>query len=211
MHIPDGYLDARLCVLLYAASAIFILYAVKRASEKLADEHIPLFTSLAVLIFAAQMIDLPVPGGTTAHFVGGALAGILLGPLGGVLVMLVVLAIQALVFADGGLLSLGANVLNMGVAAPFVGYATYSLFKRLGGRWTALGAFLAGWLGSVTAAFLAGLELGLSTVFVYPAAITVPAMVLYHLGFGFVDGLVTAAVISFASNYRPQLLALPRL
>ncbi len=204
MHIPDGYLDLRICMLFYILSGTLILIATRMV--RLREENIPLYVSLATIIFVAQMIDLPIPGGTTAHFTGGALAGIILGPWGGILVMTVVLIIQALVFGDGGILTLGANMWNMGVVAPIVGYMLYSLMKKHGYIANVLGAFIAGWLSAIVASFFAGLQLGFSTIFLYPITITAPAMVLYHLGFGLIDGVVCGGVIAYMLKFKPELL-----
>jgi len=209
MHIPDGYLDLRISTLFYALSLAYLLLALTRVRSKVDDEYVALFTTLAVAIFAGQLLDWPVPGGTTAHFTGGALAGILLGPFGGSIVMTIVLVIQALLFGDGGILSLGANIWNIGVVAPVTGYTLYRVLAKTHKFYGALlGAFLGGFLGSVFAAFFAGLELGLSTIFLYPITVTIPAMVLYHVGFGLIDGLVTAGVIWYALRYHPSILRL---
>jgi cobalt/nickel transport system permease protein len=204
MHIPDGYLDLRICVLFYILSGAFIVLAINRVG--LRDEIIPLYTSLAAIIFAAQMLDWPVPGGTTAHFTGGALAGIILGPWGGILVMTIVLVIQALVFGDGGILSLGANIWNMGIVAPLVGYTVYSSLRRYGYIASVMGAFIGGWLSSLTASFFAGLQLGLSTIFLYPITVTIPAMMLYHLGFGLIDGVVCGGVVAYMIKFKHSTL-----
>lgn len=212
MHIPDGYLDLRICLVFYILSIAYLSIALVRVRGRVGEDYIALLTALSLLIFAGQLFDWPVPGGTTAHFTGGALAGILLGPFGGALVMTLVLVIQALVFGDGGLLTLGANIWNMGVIAPLVGYLTYSLLKKLAGyRGALLGALLGGYLSSIVAAFFAGLELGLSTIFIYPLTITIPAMVLYHMGFGLIDGIVCLGVIWYITRYHPQLLEVARV
>ncbi len=118
MHIPDGYLDLQIAAVFYILTLAVLGYSIYRLkSQKLT----PLFGILAAAIFAAQMLNWPIPGGTSAHFVGGALAGILLGPYAGSLAMAVVLTIQCLVFADGGITALGANIWNMGVVDVFVG------------------------------------------------------------------------------------------
>ncbi len=127
MHIPDGYLDLSIAGLFYILTLSVLGYSIYRLRGK---KLTPLFGVLAAAIFAAQMLNWPIPGGTSAHFVGGALAGILLGPYAGSLAMAVVLTIQCLVFADGGVTALGANIWNMGIVDVFVGYYTYRLLER---------------------------------------------------------------------------------
>ena len=119
MHIPDGFLDAKTFVTLDVAAAGLVAVAAARVRRVLNERAVPLMAVLAAFIFAAQMLNFPVAGGTSGHFGGGALAAVLLGPWAGVLVMTLVLVIQALAFGDGGILALGANVVNMGVVAPF--------------------------------------------------------------------------------------------
>src|SRR6056297_992172 len=125
MHIPDGFLDPLVAGLFWLGSAVAIGIAIRRARDELGDERTPLLGVVAAGIFAAQMLNWPIPGGTSAHFVGGAFAGILLGPSLGVLCVATVVTIQALVFGDGGLVVLGANVFNMAVVEVYVGYAIY--------------------------------------------------------------------------------------
>lgn len=206
MHIPDGYLDLRICIIFYILSGIFILIAIRKI--RLHEESIPLYISMVAIIFAAQMLDWPIPGGTTAHFTGGALAGVILGPWGGTLVMTIVLAIQAIIFGDGGVLTLGANIWNMGVIAPFTGYTLYTLFRRYGYTASIAGAFIGGWLSSIIASLFAGLQLGLSTIFLYPITVTIPVMILYHLGFGLIDGVVCGGVVAYVLKFKHSSQAL---
>ena len=131
MHAPDGFLNAGTALATGAISAGTIGVTLRQARESLADKQIPLAGVAAAFIFAAQMFNFPVAAGTTGHLLGGALAAILLGPGLGALVVTVVVVVQALVFADGGLSALGYNVLNMAVVPAFGGYAAYRLFRRL--------------------------------------------------------------------------------
>ncbi|AKT34162.1 ABC-type Co2+ transport system, permease component [Pyrobaculum sp. WP30] len=126
MHIPDGYLDPILAGVTWAVMLAFGYYAYRR-SELL--KYMELVISLAAAIFVAQMLSWPIPGGTSLHFVGAALAAILLGPFVAFFVLLLVLLVQTLVFHDGGITTLGANVINMGVVAPLVGYAVYKVLN----------------------------------------------------------------------------------
>ncbi|MEM0332267.1 MAG: energy-coupling factor ABC transporter permease [Archaeoglobaceae archaeon] len=187
MHIPDGYLDIYLVLTMYLLSATVValsIFRTKTLSQK--------FGIVAAAIFVAQMLNWPIPGGTSAHFVGGSLAAILLGPYAGCVAMSVVLIVQCLVFNDGGITALGANIWNMAVVNVFVGYFVYKSFEKYGKE---LAAFLAGWLGITLAAIFAGLEIGLSANFIYGVSITVPIMAVWHAALGVIEGIITAAVL----------------
>ena len=134
MHIPDGFLSMATVATTYAVSAGGIGNAVRMANKKLGEKHVPLMGVLAAFIFAAQMLNFPVAGGTSGHLIGAALAAILLGPWAAVLLMSCVLIAQSLIFQDGGLLALGANIFNMGIIASFGGYYLYRLLTSLFGK-----------------------------------------------------------------------------
>ena len=121
MHIPDGFLNAATAVTTSVVSAGGIGYSVKRANKKLGEAHVPLMGIMGAFIFAAQMLNFPVAGGTSGHLIGGALAAILLGPWAGTLIMACVLIVQCLVFQDGGITALGANIFNMGLCGQLRG------------------------------------------------------------------------------------------
>jgi len=204
MHIPDGFLDLQLSTLTYTLAATAVGLAVYLLGKKGVEEtKIPLLGVLAAAIFAAQMLNWPIPGGTSAHFVGSGLAAILLGPLQAILVMSSILAVQTLVFGDGGLTALGANILNMGVVGVVVAYIVYALLAR---RSRVAAAFLAGWLGAVSAAVACGLEIGSSSIFAYNIWVTVPVMFGWHALLGIVEGFATSATVAFLLKSRPQLL-----
>jgi cobalt/nickel transport system permease protein len=210
MHIPDGFLDAKTFLALDVVGAGFVAVAAARVRRVLNERAVPLMAVLAAFIFAAQMLNFPVAGGTSGHFGGGALAAFLLGPWAGVLVMTLVLVIQALAFGDGGILALGANVFNMGVIAPFVGYALYYLIRRLwrtgAGRF--VGSFVGAWLAVVAAATACALELAVSGT--TPLAVVLPAMVGVHAIIGLGEGLITAGALAAVRVSRPDLLELAR-
>ena len=200
MHIPDGYLDLSIAGLFYILTlAVLGLSVYRLRGQKLT----PLFGILAAAIFAAQMLNWPIPGGTSAHFVGGALAGILLGPYAGSLAMAVVLTIQCLVFADGVITALGANIWNMGIVDVFVGYYTYRILERYS---KSAAAFVAGWLGITLAAIFAGIEIGLSASFKYGLSVTVPVMGVWHGILGIIEGMITAGVVSYILSARPDII-----
>jgi len=131
MHIPDGFLDPITIVLTYAVFAGYLVFAISKIRNNLSSERMSLIAVLAAGIFAAQMLNWPIPGGTSLHFVGGALAGILLGPYLGFLTMFLVLFVQCIVFHDGGITALGANTLNMAIINVLVGYYLYLIVLKL--------------------------------------------------------------------------------
>jgi cobalt/nickel transport system permease protein len=208
MHIPDGFLDAKTFVTLDVFGAGFVAVAAARARRALSERAVPLMAVLAAFIFAAQMLNFPVAGGTSGHFAGGALAAIILGPWAAVLVMTLVLVIQALLFGDGGVLALGANVFNIAVVAPFVGYGLYRLIRLLwrnkAGRFVA--SFAGAWLAVVAAASACAAELAISGTI--PLAVVLPAMAAVHAVIGVGEGLITALALGALRATRPDLLEL---
>ena len=200
MHIPDGYLDPVTCLVTYALTLVYAAIAWRRVKGELSEQRILAASVLAAGIFAAQMIAWPIPGGTSLHFLGGALAGILFGPWMGFYVMALVLVVQALVFHDGGLTTLGANVLNMAVIGVVVGYYSFRLLVNLLGEsrlGRGLAAAIAGWLSLTLAGIAAGLEIGFSPTFPYGVAISVPVMGLWHAILGVVEGAITSVVYEY--------------
>jgi cobalt/nickel transport system permease protein len=211
MHIPDGFLDTATSVGAWVVSAGGVAYAVRRVSKELQERQVPLIGVTAAFIFAAQMINFPVAGGTSGHLLGGALAAILLGPWAGMLVLTSVLTVQALLFQDGGLLALGANILNMAIIGVLVGWVVYRGLGRLlhkGRSEMAITGFAAAWTSVVVAALVAALELTISGVF--SASVAFTAMGSVHALIGLGEGLITAAVLSFLGVTRPDLLELGR-
>ncbi|WP_188883766.1 energy-coupling factor ABC transporter permease [Halarchaeum grantii] len=203
MHVPDGFLDPWVAGLFWLASGVAIGVAVRRARDELGDERTPLLGVVAAGVFAAQMLNWPIPGGTSAHFVGGAFAGVLLGPSLGVLAMTAVVTIQALVFGDGGIVALGINLFAMAVVDVLVGYA---LFRGLRGFHRTGAAFAAGWGAITCSALVVALGVGASDAFAYRLGVTVPVMVGGHALLGVVEGAITAAVYGAVANARPDLV-----
>jgi cobalt/nickel transport system permease protein len=209
MHIPDGFLSMPVAVSGIAIASATVGYAVKATNKKLGEKQIPMMGVLAAFIFAAQMLNFPVVGGTSGHFVGAALAAILLGPWAGVLIMTCVLLVQCLVFQDGGLLALGANIVNMGVVGCLLGYYAYRGVALLAGNRRALvltAAGIAGWMSTVAAAVFCALELGISGT--VPLRVALPAMAGVHALIGIGEGLITAAVLALVMATRPDLVGL---
>jgi len=201
MHIPDGFLDTKTWTTAAAASGIAIAYAVRKANKELDEKDPPLMGVLAAFIFAAQMLNFPVAGGTSGHFIGGALAAILLGPWKAMLVMFSVVAIQAFLFGDGGVTALGANVFNLAILAPTIAYLIYGLTKRFS---MPAAAFTAGLVSTVVTAFVAAIQLYISGV--APFAITASLMTGWHLLIGIGEGLITATTVGFLARVRPDLI-----
>jgi cobalt/nickel transport system permease protein len=209
MHIPDGFLNTATSVATWAASAGGVSYAVRRVRQELNERQVPLMGVTAAFIFAAQMMNFTVIGGTSGHLLGGALAAILLGPWAGVLVLTSVLTVQALLFQDGGLLALGANVFNMAIVGVLLAWAVYAGLRRLlGGKtWaTMVSGFAAAWLSVMIASLVAAAELAISGA--SPWGVVLPAMGAVHALIGIGEGLITVAVLVFLRATRPDLLTL---
>ena len=211
MHIPDGFLSTGTSVATWVASTGGVGYAARRVNRELGERQVPLMGVTAAFVFAAQMMNFAVVGGTSGHLLGGALAAILLGPWAGVLVITSVLAVQALVFQDGGLMALGANVFNMAIIGVLVGWLTYAALKRLlgdaqGGWTTMVSGFAAAWLSVFVASLVAAAEIALSGT--APWAVALPAMATVHALIGIGEGLITVGVLAFLRAARPDLLAM---
>jgi cobalt/nickel transport system permease protein len=207
MHIPDGFLSVVVSVLLWIVSAIVVGYALRRVGKDLGERQVPLMGVLAAAIFAGQMLNFTVAGGTSGHLMGAAIATILLGPWAAILVMTSVVSIQALIFQDGGLLALGANIFNMGVIGVTVSYFVYRTVARLSGgkRWGIFaGGFAAAWTSIEIAALAVGLQLALSLT--SPANLAVPAMAGVHALIGIGEGLITIGALAFVRAARPDLV-----
>lgn len=207
MHIPDGFLSVAVSIVFWVLSIAIILAALSRVNRELGEREVPVMGVLAAAIFAGQMLNFTVTGGTSGHLLGAALAAILLGPWAAVLVMTSVVSVQALIFQDGGLLVLGANLFNMAVIGSFVGYSIYRLVQWVarGQRWGIFaGGFLAAWASIEISALSAALQLALSGT--SPANIAFPAMGGIHALIGIGEGLITLGALSFVYAARRDLL-----
>jgi len=207
MHIPDGFLSVLVSVLLWVVSIVTIAYALKRVNADLDERKVPLMGVLAAAIFAGQMLNFTVVGGTSGHLLGAALATILVGPWAAVIVMTSVVSVQALLFQDGGLLALGANLFNMAVVGVFVSYAVYSILQGLFKKrtWGVMAAgFIAAWSSIFIASLSAALQLALSGT--SPANIAIPAMGAIHALIGIGEGLITTGALAFIYAARKDLL-----
>jgi cobalt/nickel transport system permease protein len=207
MHIPDGFLSLGVSLICWILAAVGVGLALWRSREALGERQVPLMGVLAAFIFAAQMLNFTVAGGTSGHLIGGALAAILLGPWAGILTMTTVVAIQALLFQDGGLLVMGANILNMAIIASLVGYGIYRGVTMLarGERWGLfVGGFTAAWASVVTAGIACAIQLAFSGT--SPLGVALPAMAGVHVLIGIGEGLITAGALAFVATVRRDLL-----
>lgn len=197
MHIPDGFLSPPVWVTLDAVAIPSVGWMARRAQQNLEENQIPLLGVMGAFVFAAQMINFPVGIGTSGHLVGGALLAFTLGPAAASLVLTAILLIQSLVFQDGGVLALGANVLNMAVFGVWAGYLPY---RWLRGRRT--GLFLGGALSVLVSACLALAELLLSGVRM-PVSLVLLSLALFLVS-GLMEGAITLAVVQSIERINPQ-------
>ncbi len=211
MHIPDGFLSVFVSLVLWLISLIAVGYALRRVGRDLGERQVPLMGVVAAAVFAGQMLNFAVAGGTSGHLLGAALATILLGPWAAVVVMTCVVAIQAVIFQDGGLLALGANLFNMAIVGVAVSYFVYRSVRRLAGE-KAGGLFAGGataaWASIVVASLACALELALSGT--SPANVAVPAMAGIHALIGLGEALITVGALAFLYASRRELLGLER-
>jgi cobalt/nickel transport system permease protein len=192
---------------MWVVTIIVVGYALKNVSRDLDERKIPLMGVLAAAIFASQMLNFTVAGGTSGHLMGAAIATILLGPWAAIIVMTTVVSIQALIFQDGGLLALGANIFNMAVLGVAVSYMAYHTIQRLAGgsrRGILGGGFVAAWTSIVVAALSVALQLALSGT--SPANLAIPAMAGVHTLIGIGEGLITIGALALIISSRPDIL-----
>ena len=225
MHIPDGYLGPATCGVMYAIMLPVWGLASKVVKKTLNAKQVPLLAIAAAFSFVIMMFNVPIPGGTTGHAVGAVLAGILLGPWAGCIAVSVALAVQALLFGDGGITALGANCFNMAFVEVFAGYYIYRIISgssaiTSGRRVVAAG--IAGYVGlniaALTAAIMFGIQpllhktaQGQSLYCPYGLNVAIPVMLGEHmLIFGFVEAVITALVIKYLQKQDPDLLKIKK-
>jgi cobalt/nickel transport system permease protein len=208
MHIPDGFLNLPMSLLAWMGTIALMALALKRVQTDYQERAVPLMGVCAAFIFAAQMINFPIPGGTSGHLLGGTLAGILLGPWAGTLVMSIVFVVQAMFFQDGGLTALGANIFNMGAIGTFGGYYLYKAIRfaisRQSWRGMAVATAVAAWSSVVVASIVAALQLAASGTI--PFGVAMVAMVSWHVLIGIGEALITLVAVNFVWRSRPDLL-----
>jgi cobalt/nickel transport system permease protein len=207
MHIPDGFLSVQVSIFFWLISILVVGYALKRVGADLGERQVPIMGVLAAAIFAGQLLNFTVAGGTSGHLIGAALATILLGPWAAMVILTCVISIQALIFQDGGLLVLGTNIFNMAIVSVAVAYMVYrTLNKLVGGRSAGIyvSGFTAAWTSVEVAALGTALELALSGT--SPANIAIPAMGGIHALIGIGEGLITVGALIFLHASHSDLL-----
>ena len=221
MHIPDGYLGPATCGVFYAVMLPIWTAASKIVKKTLKARQVPMLAIGAAFSFVIMMFNVPIPGGSTGHAVGGVLVAILLGPWAACIAITVALVVQALLFGDGGITAIGANCFNMAFVLPFVGYYVYRLISvgsQIGSNRRVIAAGIAAYLGINIAALCAGIEFGLQPLFFHTANgqalycpyglnVAVPAMLGEHmLVFGWVEVIVTALVVKYLQKQSPEFI-----
>ena len=207
MHIPDGFLSHSVNAATFVISAGACAYGVKRVNRNFGEKEVPLMGVTAAFIFAAQMLNFPIAGGTSGHFLGAVFSSVLLGPWASLLIMTIVLIVQCLGFADGGLTALGSNIFNMGIIGTLGGYAIFSVLYTLLQK-SRKGFFIAlaisSWLSIVMGASAAAIELAISGT--SPLKIALPAMAGIHAIIGIGEAIITTTAVSLILKTRPDLV-----
>ncbi len=221
MHIPDGYLGPYTYIAMWIIMIPIWYYAGNKLSTELRSKQVPLLALAAAFSFVIMMFNVPIPGGSTGHAVGGAIIGIVLGPWAAVIAISVALVLQALMFGDGGITAIAANCFNMAVVMPFVAYYVYraiSANTEITSSRRVIASAIAGWLSLTIAAAFTGFEFGIQPLLHHTAEgvplympyslnVTVPAMVLEHaLGFGILEALVTALIFAYIQRTDTTIL-----
>ncbi|MGB9684265.1 MAG: energy-coupling factor ABC transporter permease [Candidatus Bathyarchaeales archaeon] len=209
MHIPDGYLSPEVSILMGVVSAVFLFWSWRKAKTAYPKSFASLLAVSSAFVFVAQMINFPIAYGTSGHLVGGAFLSVVLGPYAAILSMTIVLLMQALFFADGGISALGANVFNMAV----IGGLSFFIIRLIAGktdkgsRFT-IGVFVASWLSVVLGALSCGLQIGVSPMFSQAGgiAVTVPAMLFWHVIIGFCEAAITTTFVMQLYKLQPTIL-----
>ena len=221
MHIPDGYLSPSTCATLYACAGAGWYASLRRVKRALATRTIPLVSVFAAFSFVVMMFNIPLPGGTTGHAVGVAIAAIVLGPWGAILAISIALAIQALFFGDGGITTFGANCFNMAIIGAFVAYASYRVMagdSEMISRRRVWAAALAGYAAINASALAAAIEFGIQPALFhdaagtplyapYPLRVAIPAMMVGHLTFaGLAEAVISAGMLAYLQRTDLGLL-----
>jgi len=206
MHIPDGFLNVRTWAAAWVLSGCAIGYCVKKTTRLLKERMIPLMGVMSAFIFSAQMFNFPVIAGTSGHLLGGVLAAVLLGPYPAAICLTCVLIVQCLIFQDGGITALGANILNMSFVGTLGGYSIYCIIRKFikGRKAIVIGAGVAGWVSVVLSAMACAIELGISGTAPFKAVFF--AMSGIHAVIGAVEAIITGLIVSFVLKVRPDLV-----
>jgi cobalt/nickel transport system permease protein len=208
LHIPDGFLNLPLALLLWLPSLVLISIALKKVRLQMGERQAPLLGVLAAAIFAGQLFNFSVTGGTSGHLLGAALATILAGPWAAVLIMTSVVSVQALIFQDGGLIALGANLFNMAGVGVFVSHAVFILIQKLARnerRGIFIGASVAAWVSIMITALACALQLSISGIF--SANLAIPMMAGVHTLIGLGEAAITLGAVRFLYAARKDLFS----
>jgi len=207
MHVPDHVMDPATCLATTAVSAAAVGYAAYRVYREFPAAKLPLLGSVAACVFAAQMVNFPVAGGTSGHLLGALLAAIVLGPWAGMLAITAVLLVQCFLFQDGGVTALGANVLNIAVVGSLVGYAVFDRLRNIhhGHASVVLSTLAAAWMSVWLGAVLCSVELAAGGAFAWGT--TLQSMLLSHSLIGVGEAAISAAAVSLLWSWRPDLLS----
>ncbi len=209
MHIPDGFLTTEVALACAVPAVVAVGIGLRRANVDLDERRVPLLGVTAAFVFAAQMLNFPIAGGTSGHFMGAALAAILLGPWLACVTLAVVLGVQAFVFADGGLTALGANIFNMGVLGALVVGGMIHFARTTAPKATLAIAGFGAWLAVMVGASATALELAISGT--VPLGTVLPAMLGTHLLIGVGEAVITVAAVSAVLSTRPDLVGRPQV
>ena len=211
LHIPDGFLSLPVSLVTWILAIALIAVSLKQVQSDYQERAVPLMGVCGAFIFAAQMINFPIPGGTSGHLLGGTLAGALLGPWAGSLVMVAVFIVQAVLFQDGGLTVLGANIFNMGLVGTFAGYYLYKAIRFAIGRnklsGMVIGAAVAAWTSVMVGSLLCAIQLAISGTVLLTVALA--AMATWHVIIGIGEAVITVIALTFIWRTRPDMFYEP--
>lgn len=220
MHIPENYLSPATCAVMGAVMIPIWTKSIKKVKSEVSKKKMPLMGIGASLSFLTMMFNVPLPGGTTGHAVGGTLIAILLGPESACISITIALLIQALLFGDGGVLAFGANCFNMAFVIPFAGYYIYKFLKETikGEKGEYISTFIASYLALNAGALCASIEFGIQPLLFkdalgmplycpYPLSISIPSMIIPHLAVaGVIEAIITLGVLGFVKKVSPGII-----
>lgn len=220
MHIPDNYLSPQTCAVLTAAAVPVLAISIYKVKKEMTPDKISKLGVASAFTFLGMMFNIPLPGGTTGHAVGGTLIALILGPYAACIAVSAALILQAFLFGDGGILSLGANIFNMAVVLPFTGYYVSMLFKKIchGKNGDLIAGGIGSYVGINLAAFCTAVEFGIQPLLFhdaagnalycpYPFSVSIPAMMLGHLTlFGLAEVVFTVGLYAFLRSSAPEML-----
>ena len=209
MHIPDGVLDLWMLISFWVIVIIAWAAAIIKSRKALSEEEskLPLLAIMTAMVFALQMLNFPIIAGTSGHLLGFVLIAILLSPSQAILSISTVLIIQALIFGDGGLVALSANIFNMAIVT-LVGYFIYYAIRKLteSEKGLIIATFIGAYTSVILASLVAGMELGASSLFPWGIEVTVPAMLFWHIFIALGEAAITSAIIIYIQKNRSDLI-----